>query len=111
MELSETIQLDKMGNKIKEYHVWINSINPFSMHDVQYLGLIQGIAYVTCVEPCGTILYDVKAFTDKALLIIDTTEDRIKKFEYRAKKMCPYEIMIYENKKIKEEQLCKYQGP
>lgn len=89
---------DEMS-KIKEYRVWIDACNPFSMHDAQTCGFIQGVAYVMCVEPCGTILQDIECFGAGSLLIVDTTEDRIRKFEKRVKKIVPFTIIIEEKKK------------
>lgn len=90
-------RVDEMS-KIKEYRVWIDTCNPFSMHDAQTCGFIQGIAYVMCVEPCGTILQDVECFGAGCLLVVDTTEDRIRKFEKRVKKIVPFTIIIEEKK-------------
>lgn len=85
-------------SKIKEYRVWIDTYNPFSMHDAQACGFIQGMAYVMCVEPCGTILQDVDCFGAGCLLIVDTTEDKIRKFEKCVKKIIPFTIIIEEKK-------------
>ncbi|MGN1277235.1 MAG: hypothetical protein ACI4UK_09635, partial [Floccifex sp.] len=86
-------------SKIKEYRVWIDTCNPFSMHDAQTCGFIQGIAYIICIEPCETILYDVECFGAGCMLIVETTEDRIRKFEKCVKKISPFTIIIEENKK------------